>query len=30
MEDMDVFIYPKQQKLIVNLAHPYMAKKYLK
>jgi clan AA aspartic protease len=30
MEDMDVLIDPKQQKLIVNPAHPYMAKKYLK
>jgi predicted aspartyl protease len=29
-EDMDVLIDPKQQKLIVNPAHPYMAKKYLK
>jgi clan AA aspartic protease len=30
MEDMDVLIDPKQQKLIVNPAHPYMAKKSLK
>lgn len=30
MEDMDVLIDPRQQKLIVNPAHPYMAKKSLK
>ena len=30
MEDMDVLIDPKQQKLIVNPASPYIAKKYLK
>ena len=30
MEDMDVLIDPKQQILIVNPAHPYMAKKSLK
>ncbi len=30
MEDMDVLIDPKQQKLVVNPAHPYMAKKSLK
>lgn len=30
MEDMDVLIDPKQQRLIVNPAHPYMAKKSLK
>jgi clan AA aspartic protease len=30
MEDMDVLIDPKQQKLMVNPAHPYLAKKSLK
>nr|VFK46002.1 MAG: clan AA aspartic protease, AF_0612 family [Candidatus Kentron sp. TC] len=30
MEDMDVLIDPKQQRLIVNPAHPYMAKKPMK
>jgi clan AA aspartic protease len=30
MEDMDVLIDPRQQRLIVNPAHPYMAKKSLK
>ena len=30
MEDMDVLIDPKQQKLIVNPAHPYIAQKHLK
>ncbi len=30
MEDMDVLIDPKQQKLIVNPASPYIAKKSLK
>jgi clan AA aspartic protease len=30
MEDMDVLIDPKAQKLIVNPAHPYLAKKSLK
>lgn len=30
MEDMDVLIDPKQQKLIVNPANPYVAKKPLK
>lgn len=30
MEDMDVLIDPKQQKLIVNPAHPYFATKHLK
>jgi clan AA aspartic protease len=30
MEDMDVLIDPKQQKLVVNPAHPYMAQKHLK
>jgi clan AA aspartic protease len=30
MEDMDVLIDPRQQKLIINPAHPYMAKKALK
>lgn len=30
MEDIDVLIDPKQQKLIVNPAHPYMVKKSLK
>jgi clan AA aspartic protease len=29
-EDMDVLIDPKAQKLIVNPAHPYLAKKSLK
>ncbi len=30
MEDMDVLIDPRQQKLIVNPAHPYVAEKPLK
>ena len=30
MEDMDVLIDPKQQKLIVNPKHPYVATKYVK
>jgi clan AA aspartic protease len=30
MEDMDVLTDPKQQKLVVNPAHPYMAQKHLK
>jgi clan AA aspartic protease len=30
MEDMDVIIHPKEQKLMVNPAHPYIAHKYLK
>jgi clan AA aspartic protease len=30
MEDMDVLIDPKQQRLIVNPENPYMAKKHLK
>ena len=30
MEDMDVLIDPKQQKLVVNPKHPYVANKYLK
>ncbi len=30
MEDMDVLIDPKQQRLIVNPAHPYVAQKHLK
>jgi clan AA aspartic protease len=30
MEDMDVLIDPKQQKLIVNPEHPYIAQKHLK
>ncbi len=30
MEDMDVLIDPKQQRLVVNPAHPYVAQKYLK
>lgn len=30
MEDMDVLIDPKQQKLIVNPKHPYIATKYVK
>jgi hypothetical protein len=29
-EDMDVLIDPKQQKLIVNPEHPYIAQKHLK
>ncbi|CAK0757930.1 Clan AA aspartic protease, AF_0612 family [Gammaproteobacteria bacterium] len=30
MEDMDLLINPRQQELIVNPAHPYLAKKSLK
>lgn len=30
MEDMDVLIDPKQQKLLVNPKHPYVATKHLK
>ncbi len=30
MEDMDVLIDPKQQKLVVNPEHPYIATKHLK
>jgi clan AA aspartic protease len=30
MEDMDVLVDPKQQKLVVNPAHPYVATKHLK
>ena len=30
MEDMDVLIDPKQQKLLVNPKHPYIATKHLK
>lgn len=30
MEDMDVIIEPKLQKLMVNPKHPYIAQKYLK
>lgn len=30
MEDMDVLVDPKQQRLVVNPANPYMAKKHLK
>ena len=30
MEDMDVLIDPREQKLIVNPKHPYVATKYLK
>ena len=30
MEDMDVLVDPKQQKLVVNPKHPYVATKYLK
>ncbi len=30
MEDLDVLIHPKQQKLIVNPENPYFAKKSLK
>ncbi len=30
MEDLDVLIDPKRQKLIVNPAHPYVAEKPLK
>ena len=30
MEDMDVLIDPRQQRLVVNPAHPYLVKKSLK
>jgi clan AA aspartic protease len=30
MEDMDVLIHPKEEKLVVNPKHPYVANKYLK
>ena len=30
MEDMDVLIHPREQKLVVNPKHPYVANKYLK
>lgn len=30
MEDMDVLIDPRQQKLVVNPKHPYVANKYMK
>ncbi len=30
MEDMDVLVDPRQQKLVVNPKHPYVANKYLK
>lgn len=30
MEDMDVLVHPKEQKLVVNPKHPYVANKYLK
>ncbi len=30
LEDMDVLIDPKRQKLVVNPEHPYMATKHLK
>jgi clan AA aspartic protease len=30
MEDLDVLVDPKQQKLIVNPEHPYIAQKHLK
>jgi clan AA aspartic protease len=30
MEDMDVLVDPKQQRLVVNPANPYIAKKHLK
>lgn len=30
MEDMDVIIEPRQQKLMVNPKHPYISQKYLK
>lgn len=30
LEDMDVLIDPKQRKLVVNPAHPYVATKHLK
>jgi clan AA aspartic protease len=30
MEDMDVLIHPREEKLVVNPKHPYVANKYLK
>jgi len=30
MEDMDVIIEPREQKLMVNPKHPYIAQKYMK
>lgn len=30
MEDMDVMIHPREEKLVVNPKHPYVANKYLK
>jgi hypothetical protein len=30
MEDMDVILHPKEQKLVVNPENPYVAKKSLK
>ncbi len=30
MEDMDVLVDPREQKLVVNPKHPYVANKYLK
>ena len=30
MEDMDVLVHPKEEKLVVNPKHPYIANKYLK
>ena len=30
MKDMDVLIHPKEEKLVVNPKHPYIANKYLK
>jgi clan AA aspartic protease len=30
MEDMDVLIHPREEKLVVNPKHPYIANKYLK
>lgn len=30
MEDMDVVVDPKQQRLIVNPETPYIARKYVK
>ena len=30
MEDMDVLVDPREQKLVVNPKHPYVATKYLK
>ncbi len=30
VEDMDVLVHPKEQKLVVKPKHPYIANKYLK